>query len=283
MRCSVPHRSRSCCRCCCCCRAAAVLLPPLLLPPLLLLLLHLLPRLAAGAATAAADAAASCRRLPPRLCARAQRAAVPVQAQPLQVSGMGGAVVGVRTCTGATPRWLRWCRLLEPARAPAAGARPLAHTRAAPHPTHRAARATRRLREERDIKPTAFGHMVSATLYERRFGPYFCQPVIAGLEPDGMPYLCGMDSIGAQVRGGAGRGGEGRGCVAWPLPWGTPRLLSCCVQLPHAACGWLALAAARHGCAWGFGRCAPPRPPPTASTGGRHRLHGGRVPNLRRV
>lgn len=30
-----------------------------------------------------------------------------------------------------------------------------------------------------------------------RFGPYFCQPVIAGLEPDGTPYLCGMDSIGA--------------------------------------------------------------------------------------
>lgn len=55
-----------------------------------------------------------------------------------------------------------------------------------------------KLREERDIKPSAFGQLVSATLYERRFGPYFCQPVIAGLEPDGTPYLCGMDSIGAQ-------------------------------------------------------------------------------------
>ncbi|EFN58025.1 hypothetical protein CHLNCDRAFT_48590 [Chlorella variabilis] len=55
-----------------------------------------------------------------------------------------------------------------------------------------------KLREERDIKPSAFGQLVSATLYERRFGPYFCQPVIAGLEPDGSPYLCGMDSIGAQ-------------------------------------------------------------------------------------
>ena len=30
-----------------------------------------------------------------------------------------------------------------------------------------------------------------------RFGPYFVQPVIAGLEPDGRPYICGMDSIGA--------------------------------------------------------------------------------------
>lgn len=54
-----------------------------------------------------------------------------------------------------------------------------------------------KLREERDIKPSSFAQLVSATLYERRFGPYFCQPVIAGLEPDGTPFLCGMDSIGA--------------------------------------------------------------------------------------
>jgi 20S proteasome subunit beta 3 len=38
-----------------------------------------------------------------------------------------------------------------------------------------------KLREERDIKPSAFGQLVSATLYERRFGPYFCQPVIGAL------------------------------------------------------------------------------------------------------
>lgn len=54
-----------------------------------------------------------------------------------------------------------------------------------------------RLREERDIKPAAFAQLVSSTLYEKRFGPYFCQPVIAGLGEDGTPYLCGMDSIGA--------------------------------------------------------------------------------------
>mmetsp|Transcript_27262 Transcript_27262/g.69410 ORF Transcript_27262/g.69410 Transcript_27262/m.69410 type:complete len:205 (-) Transcript_27262:381-995(-) len=54
-----------------------------------------------------------------------------------------------------------------------------------------------KLREERNMKPTTFGHLVSAVLYERRFGPYFCSPVIAGLEDDGTPYLCGMDSIGA--------------------------------------------------------------------------------------
>jgi 20S proteasome subunit beta 3 len=54
-----------------------------------------------------------------------------------------------------------------------------------------------KLREERDMKPVTFGHMVSSALYERRFGPYFAAPVIAGLEEDGTPYLCGMDTIGA--------------------------------------------------------------------------------------
>mmetsp|Transcript_7646 Transcript_7646/g.13754 ORF Transcript_7646/g.13754 Transcript_7646/m.13754 type:complete len:205 (-) Transcript_7646:99-713(-) len=54
-----------------------------------------------------------------------------------------------------------------------------------------------KLREERNIKPSTFGHLVSSTLYEKRFGPYFCSPVIAGLESDGTPYLCGMDTIGA--------------------------------------------------------------------------------------
>lgn len=47
------------------------------------------------------------------------------------------------------------------------------------------------------MRPTTFGHLVSALQYERRFGPYFAGPVIAGLEDDGTPYLCGMDSIGA--------------------------------------------------------------------------------------
>jgi len=48
------------------------------------------------------------------------------------------------------------------------------------------------------MKPATFGALVSATLYEKRFGPYFVSPVIAGLDPEGdTPYLCGMDSIGA--------------------------------------------------------------------------------------
>ena len=52
------------------------------------------------------------------------------------------------------------------------------------------------LREERVMKPSTFGHMVSAMLYEKRFGPYFCEPVVAGLDADGKPYITAMDLIG---------------------------------------------------------------------------------------
>ncbi|GKB66480.1 proteasome subunit beta type-3-A [Tanacetum coccineum] len=54
------------------------------------------------------------------------------------------------------------------------------------------------LREERDMKPETFASLVSAVLYEKRFGPYFCQPVIAGLGDDDKPFICTMDSIGAK-------------------------------------------------------------------------------------
>ncbi len=47
------------------------------------------------------------------------------------------------------------------------------------------------------MKPATFAHMVSSMQYEKRFGPYFAGPVIAGLDDAGAPFLCGMDSIGA--------------------------------------------------------------------------------------
>jgi len=56
-----------------------------------------------------------------------------------------------------------------------------------------------RLREERDMSPKAFANMVSSLLYERRFGPYFCEPVVAGLCDGDKPFLSGMDLLGAQV------------------------------------------------------------------------------------
>ncbi|KAE8792172.1 Proteasome subunit beta type-3 [Hordeum vulgare] len=54
------------------------------------------------------------------------------------------------------------------------------------------------LREERDMKPETFASLVSSMLYEKRFGPYFCQPIIAGLGQDDEPFICTMDCIGAK-------------------------------------------------------------------------------------
>ncbi|KAI9322350.1 nucleophile aminohydrolase [Dichotomocladium elegans] len=53
-----------------------------------------------------------------------------------------------------------------------------------------------KMREERDIEPKTLAHVVSSTLYERRFGPYFVEPVIAGLDKNNEPFICAMDLIG---------------------------------------------------------------------------------------
>ena len=59
--------------------------------------------------------------------------------------------------------------------------------------------ALNELREERVMKPEAFSALLSHMLYEKRFGPYFVEPVVCGLKDDGSPFLCGMDLIGAPV------------------------------------------------------------------------------------
>jgi len=54
-----------------------------------------------------------------------------------------------------------------------------------------------RLREERSISPQTMANLVSTSLYERRFGPFFVSPVIAGInQTTGVPFICGFDSIG---------------------------------------------------------------------------------------
>ncbi|RUS28628.1 hypothetical protein BC938DRAFT_481657 [Jimgerdemannia flammicorona] len=53
-----------------------------------------------------------------------------------------------------------------------------------------------KMREERQIEPKTLAHMVSSTLYEKRFGPYFVDPVIAGLDKNNAPFICTMDLIG---------------------------------------------------------------------------------------
>lgn len=52
------------------------------------------------------------------------------------------------------------------------------------------------LRENRPIEPKTFSSLVSSFLYERRFGPYFIEPVVAGLQKSGEPYIAAFDLIG---------------------------------------------------------------------------------------
>lgn len=53
------------------------------------------------------------------------------------------------------------------------------------------------LRENRRIKPKTFASLVSSFLYEKRFGPYFIEPVIAGIdEKTGEPFIEAMDLLG---------------------------------------------------------------------------------------
>lgn len=52
------------------------------------------------------------------------------------------------------------------------------------------------LKENRVMRPKTFMAMLSNLLYEKRFGPYFIEPVIAGLDPyDNTPYVCDMDLV----------------------------------------------------------------------------------------
>lgn len=54
-----------------------------------------------------------------------------------------------------------------------------------------------KLKEERAIEPETFTQLVSSSLYERRFGPYFVGPVVAGINSkSGKPFIAGFDLIG---------------------------------------------------------------------------------------
>jgi hypothetical protein len=88
------------------------------------------------------------------------------------------------------------------------------------------------IKEEREITPVTFAHLVSSTLYERRFGPYFIEPVVAGLDPlptpEGQPdapkrfkpFIASMDLIGcinwAKVRFAKTSGRREKG---WLMGW----------------------------------------------------------------
>lgn len=54
-----------------------------------------------------------------------------------------------------------------------------------------------KMREERSMEPQTFANLVSSSLYERRFGPWFVGPIVAGINSkSGIPFVCGFDSIG---------------------------------------------------------------------------------------
>lgn len=53
------------------------------------------------------------------------------------------------------------------------------------------------LREERKVSPKVFSNLLSSLLYEKRFGPYVVEPVVAGLDKDNKPFLSAINLIGA--------------------------------------------------------------------------------------
>ena len=57
-----------------------------------------------------------------------------------------------------------------------------------------------KLNEEREMSPKVLTAVMSSILYSKRFGPYYIEPVIAGLDPvTGAPFISSMDLIGASV------------------------------------------------------------------------------------
>jgi len=53
------------------------------------------------------------------------------------------------------------------------------------------------LREERAIQPETLGNLLASMLYEKRFGPWLAEPVVAGLDKNKKPFMCSFDFIGA--------------------------------------------------------------------------------------
>lgn len=53
-----------------------------------------------------------------------------------------------------------------------------------------------KMKEERVIEPQTMAHLVSSTLYQKRFGPYFVEPVVAGLDSKNEPFIAATDLIG---------------------------------------------------------------------------------------
>lgn len=56
------------------------------------------------------------------------------------------------------------------------------------------------LRENRSMKPQTLTNLISSFLYERRFGPYFIEPIVAGIDDKtGESFVSSMDLIGCKL------------------------------------------------------------------------------------
>eukprot|EP00051_Salpingoeca_urceolata_P027285 m.480822 g.480822 ORF g.480822 m.480822 type:complete len:205 (+) comp21964_c0_seq1:89-703(+) len=55
-----------------------------------------------------------------------------------------------------------------------------------------------KLREGREMSPATLLHMISSMMYEKRFGPYYVEPVVAGLDQENKPFVGNMDLIGCE-------------------------------------------------------------------------------------
>ncbi|VDO16055.1 unnamed protein product [Rodentolepis nana] len=56
------------------------------------------------------------------------------------------------------------------------------------------------LRENRHVRPKTLLCMLSNLLYERRFAPYFVEPIVVGIDPvEHTPFVGGMDLVGSPV------------------------------------------------------------------------------------
>jgi 20S proteasome subunit beta 3 len=61
-----------------------------------------------------------------------------------------------------------------------------------------------RVKENIELTPKLFINLVSSTLYEHRWGPYFVNPIVVGLDStdDYKPYVATYDSIGCLTESG---------------------------------------------------------------------------------
>ena len=61
-----------------------------------------------------------------------------------------------------------------------------------------------RIKENVDLTPQLFINLVSSTLYEHRFGPFYVEPIVVGLDvkDNYKPYVATYDSIGCITQSG---------------------------------------------------------------------------------